>query len=183
MKAEKRSRFRESYFHITLALYSLAIISIPLLSKSGNADYVNAILTFSSVCTLSLGLLVFGFRFGETAAQHRSCYLDLQRLRESNPEDATSFNTKYIDTLGYYPNHSSQDYIAVVLSNPFKYQQELKDSEGRNIKLSAYTRLKYVSYWAISKLFFAAFAALPALVVLASIIGQNPIELAWNLVP
>jgi hypothetical protein len=169
MKAEKRNRFLEYYFHITLALFALGSIFIALFEKPLNADSFENVLTFTSICTLSISLIIFGFAFGETAAKHRSCYLDLQKLRLATTCDVVELNTKYIETLAYYPNHSTSDYMNVVISNIFSEKQELKNSNGDQIYFSKFSRLKYSALLFASIVLATTLTATPVLLALASI--------------
>jgi hypothetical protein len=161
MKAEKRKRFLEYYFHVTLALYALASIAISLFQSGLAGPPYGAMVTFTSICTLSLSLLIFGFKFGESAAQHRSCYLDLQRLRLDGTEIATDLNRKYVDTLSYYPDHSTSDYMSMVMSNILFSAQRIKNPSGQLIRLSAMTRLGYSVYWIGSRLLLVVFFIIP----------------------
>lgn len=168
MKAEKRKRFFENYFHITLALYAIASIAMSLFDKDEVYALGDGVITFTSVCTLSLSLLVFGFKFGETAAQHRDCYLGLQRLRLHPAQSENELNEKYIDTLSYYPNHSTNDYLAVVITNILFEKQSLNDSTGDPIRLSAATRVGYGVSWLALRLAGFAFFVVPIWLILYS---------------
>jgi hypothetical protein len=161
MKAEKRKRFLEFYFHIALALFALASIAISLFQSEPSSTQFGTMMTFTSICTLSISLLIFGFRFGETAAQHRSCYLDLQRLRISEDLDIVQLNKKYIDTLCYYPNHSNLDFMDVAVSNIFFAKQALKDSNGSQISYSLFSRATYSFHWLVVRLLLVTFLLAP----------------------
>jgi len=108
MNAEIRNRYLEYYFHITLALFALSSIFIALFQNETNVSSFENILTFTTICTLSISLLIFGFSFGEVAAQHRSCYLDLQRLRIEDSGTEGSLNARYINTLSYVQDWPSK---------------------------------------------------------------------------
>lgn len=151
MKAEKRKRFLEYYFHVTLALYSLATIAISLFQVGPEGESIEKALIFTSVCTLSISLLIFGFKFGESAAQHRSCYLDLQRLRLKRFKDETDLNESYITTLSYYPNHSATDYMSVIVSNLLRSKQRLSDPNGNPINLTFFQRISHLLQWVLGK--------------------------------
>ena len=169
MKAEKRKRFLEYYFHITLALYALASIAILLFQNAPATAGFGNIMTFTSICTLSISLLIFGFKFGESAAQHRSCYLDLQRLRIDNTNCAAELNQKYVNKLGYYPNHSTSDYMSIAVSNIFTGSQHLKDPNGISIEFSLFTRLSYSMYLLSSRILIVIFLLSPIILVFIAI--------------
>lgn len=169
MRAEKRNRFLEYYFHVTLALYALSSIFIALFQSEPNIAGFENVLTFTSICVLSISLLIFGFKFGETAAQHRSCYLDLQKLRIGNLASDNLLNEQYINILSYYPNHSSMDYMNVAISNIFFEDQNLKESKGNPIRFSGVSRLSFITSWAAIRILAVAFAFSPVLLSLLSI--------------
>jgi hypothetical protein len=169
MKAEARNRRLEFFFHITLALFALSSIFVGLFQFETGFSGFDNILTFTSICTLSISLLIFGFKFGETAAQHRSCYLDLQRLRFQALDAENSLNEKYIDTLSYYPNHSTSDYMSVTISNIFSSKQSLKDSNGEPFLFSIFSRLKHAISWLTLRLLAVALALTPISLALISI--------------
>lgn len=171
MRAEKRNRFIEHFFHITLVLFALSSIFVALFHDPANVTGFENVLIFTSICTLSISLLIFGFKFGETAAQHRSCYLDLQKLRvvdEGTDADA-KLNTKYIDTLGYYPNHSTGDYFSVTISNIFSAKQDLEDSSGHPIEFSRFSRFSYSLTWVLIRLLAILLMMSPVVLALVSI--------------
>jgi hypothetical protein len=161
MKAEKRKRFLELYFHITLALFALASIAISLFQDPIDASRFGSVATFTTICTLSISLLIFGFKFGETAAQHRSCYLDIQKMRLIDNKEAPELNIQYIETLGYYQNHSLSDYMAVTISNVFVSQQNLQDANGSPIVFPAFSRATYSIQWIIIRALALAFLLTP----------------------
>jgi len=169
MKAEKRSRFLELYFHIVLALFALASIGISVLNLTNIDAIKESILTFASITTLCLSLLIFGFKFGETAASHRSCYLALQKLRASMQQDHTSLERDYIDILGHYPNHTNGDYMRLAVSNVLQPAQELESPPGKKVLLGFWKRTVYAGWWLFARLALISFALLPFLMALYGI--------------
>jgi len=177
MRAEKRKRFLEHYFHVTLALYALASIAISVFQSSPTTANLPSIMTFTAICTLSISLLIFGFKFGEAAAQHRTCYLELQKLRLEQGDDPQE--TTYINILGHHPNHSSADYMAVAVSNIFSPQQRLTDSNGNHIQLSSFDRLSYSLYWVVIRAAGLAFFVSPILLALYALDAFSPCSM-WK---
>lgn len=165
MKAEKRSRFLELYFHIVLALFALASIGISIVGDVSHARLNESILSFTSITTLCLSLLIFGFKFGETAAKHRSCYLSLQKLRATTQLDEETLNTKYVDILGHHPNHTSGDYMRLAISDLLQAQQALESPIGTKLCISWWQRSIYACTWILARLALAAFAAMPFILV------------------
>lgn len=161
MKAEIRSRFLELYFHIILALFALASICISIINHESIDLLKERILILASITTLCLSLLIFGFKFGEAAASHRSCYLALQKLRASAYEDHTFLEKLYIDVLGYYPNHTNGDYMRLAVNYIWKPIQELESPPGEKVVLSCWTRIVYAGWWLLARLALISFALLP----------------------
>lgn len=143
MNAERRNRRYELYFHILLAAYSIVAIGYNILETSHKVSVGDDVFLFLSVFTLALSLLIFGFKFGETAAQHRTCYLALQKLRFEN-HTAEELNNKYVSTIGNLPNHTTQDFLNVAISNVFSRTQEMSSAEGRRYEFSHFSRLRFV---------------------------------------
>ena len=165
MNAEKRSRFLELYFHIVLALFALSSICISVVGDAQSVRLNDSILSFASITTLCLSLLIFGFKFGETAANHRSCYLALQKLRACG-EGATRIQEKaYIEVLGHYPNHTTGDYMRLAVSDIFRANQRLKSPNGETVKFGWWQRLSHAISWLIARMMLIVFATLPFILV------------------
>lgn len=165
MNAEKRSRFLELYFHIVLALFALSSICISVVGDTQNVRFNDSILSFASITTLCLSLLIFGFKFGETAANHRSCYLALQKLRASGDQASQEQEVAYTEVLGHYPNHTTGDYMRLAVSNIFQAEQSLKSPNGEAVRLGWWRRLSYVLSWLTARLLLLVFATLPFVIV------------------
>ncbi len=161
INAEKRSRFLELYFHIVLAMFALASIGISILSGDSIGGLKEDTLSFAAITTLCLSLLIFGFKFGESAAKHRSCYLALQKLRATNHEDSSKLEIEYIEVLGHYPNHTSGDYMRLAVSNIFESAQTLESPPGKKIELGRWARVKYAIGWLIARVALLLFALVP----------------------
>lgn len=165
MNAEKRSRFLELYFHIVLALFALSSICISVVGDTQNVRINDSILSFASITTLCLSLLIFGFKFGETAANHRSCYLALQKLRASSDQTSHKQEVAYTEVLGHYPNHTTGDYMRLAVSNIFQAEQNLKSPNGEPVRVGWWRRLSYVASWLAARLLLLIFATLPFIMV------------------
>ncbi|MHA3980563.1 SLATT domain-containing protein [Halovulum sp. GXIMD14794] len=165
MNAEKRSRFLELYFHIVLALFALSSICISVVGGADNVRLNDSFLSFASITTLCLSLLIFGFKFGETAANHRSCYLALQKLRASDEQASEKQEEVYIEVLGHYPNHTTGDYMRLAVNDIFNAEQSLKSPNGEAVRLGRWRRLCYAASWLIARLLLLVFATLPFVLV------------------
>jgi hypothetical protein len=164
MNAEKRSRFLELYFHIVLALFALASIGISVLGNAESSNVNESIFTFTSITTLCLSLLIFGFKFGETAANHRACYLALQKLRETGDSAvAENLNSTYIDILAHHPNHTTGDYMRLAVKNVFYGEQQLESPLGRRVIIGLWQRIGYGVAWVFFRTAFLTFAVTPFL--------------------
>lgn len=141
MNAERRSRFLEMYFHLLLAFYAIAGIGNSIIGSTTGSQVDGAILLYVSIITLSISLIIFGFKFGEMSAQHRTCYLTLQRIVD--PSFKGDLNEKYISTIENLPNHQTMDFMRLAINNPFLKQQELKKSDGTPY---TFNRLQLASY-------------------------------------
>ncbi len=166
MKAEKRSRFLELYFHIVLALFALASIGISILNHSNTDALKDSILSFASITTLCLSLLIFGFKFGETAANHRTCYLALQKLRATSNEDHLSLEKAFIEVLGHHPNHTYGDYMRLAISNILKPLQDLESPPGEKVVISSWERFVYGGGWLLARFSMIVFALMPLVMAL-----------------
>lgn len=164
MNAERRNRRYELYFHILLAFYSIAAIGHQILSHDEIGLLGNNVFLFLSVCTLSLSLLIFGFKFGETAAQHRGCYLTLQGLRYQFLS-IESLNETYVNTIGSLPNHTTRDFHKLAINNIFRTSQRLLTSEGKNYQFSLWMRAKF-ALTELILLIIAVLAFAPPILVL-----------------
>jgi hypothetical protein len=166
MKAEKRSRFLDLYFHIVLASFALASIGISVLNNTSIGPLKEDMLTFTSITTLCLSLLIFGFKFGETAANHRSCYLALQKLRATKHDDHLSLERDYIEILGHYPNHTHGDYMRLAVSNILRAMQDLESPPGKKVTFDRWDRLVYFSGWILARFSLIVFALMPLVMAL-----------------
>lgn len=161
MQAEKRSRFLELYFHIVLALFALVSIGISILNGGDIQGLKSEILTFASITTLCLSLLIFGFKFGETAANHRACYLALQKLRAERKGTASELETAYIEILGHHPNHTSGDFKRLIVNNVLQRKQVLESPPGRTVELDRWDRVAFASAWLLVRIALIVFALMP----------------------
>ena len=170
IRAEKRNRFLEHYFHIVLAIYALSSIAVALYPMSDTSTGTQRFLnSFTSVFTLSISLLIFGFKFGEAAAKHRACYLELQKLRESDCCGVTQLNNQYINTLGYYSNHTYTDFMHSVITNFFSSAQKINDPSGNPYVFSIMRRFGFLALLGVSWALAIVFAIVPIFLFFLSV--------------
>ena len=131
--AEKRYRKYDIMSHLVLSLLSAIVISLTLFKDllPQGAPLETYTIVYS-IFILIASIVVFGFRFGETATLHRECYLQLQRLNDSK-QDADELIRCYHDILSSYPNHSDMDYECLVLGRTFPNLKGLKRLDGTHI--------------------------------------------------
>ncbi|MGA0613238.1 SLATT domain-containing protein [Paracoccus sp. KR1-242] len=142
MNAERRNRFLEIYFHLLLAFYSVTAIGNGIIGSANKSEVDGSVLLYVSIITLCISLLIFGFKFGETAAQHRTCYLMLQKIRISYK--GHYLNEKYIDAISDLPNHKQIDFLRLAIDDPFSLQQKLKQPNGNCYQFSPLELADYV---------------------------------------
>ena len=164
MNAERRNRFLEIYFHLLLAFYSIAAIGNTILGRASGSEVNSEIVLYISILTLSISLIIFGFKFGETAAQHRACYLQLQKLMEV-PYNGDLIE-KFIDTISNVPNHSTTDFLRLAIAHPFSKEQNLKLPNGARYTATKLELFRYACA-RISTFFVLIIFTLPAFTVTA----------------
>ena len=160
--AERRFRSYDIASHIVLSLLSVVIISITLLSEElPQSAPLDAYTVVYSVFILAASIVVFGFKFGETATLHRECYLRLQRLHDST-DTHDKVLERYHCILSSYPNHSDCDYESLVISRTLLNSEIMSRSDGTSI-LWSYPML---FRWAVHHL---SFWLLPCVILVTSI--------------
>jgi hypothetical protein len=136
MGAERRFRTLEYIWHIVLCIISILIISVSIFSENLNANFPSQSYNIiASVFILSITLIIFGFRFGETAAQHRECYLKIQSLINSSKQKS-ELQEEYNKILCAYPNHSEFDYKNFIIKSRVFYGKKLEEQMVRILKLA-----------------------------------------------
>lgn len=130
---EKRYRQYDIMSHLVLSMLSAIVISLTLFKDilPQGAPLETYTIVYS-IFILIASVVVFGFRFGETATLHRECYLQLHRLNDSK-QDTAEVVRCYHDILSSYPNHSDLDYESLVLGRTFPNSKGLKRLDGTDI--------------------------------------------------
>jgi conflict system pore-forming effector with SLATT domain len=131
MHAEKRFHRYSVASHLLLAYYALVIVLTSIFGQvlvHRVPNFLELNIAFSVVLFAS-SLIVYGFKFSETAQNHRDCYLRIQRLLSQGLGNK-ELQEKYHEILAGYPNHSSQDYDDFIIERTFVHRDELTNSSG-----------------------------------------------------
>jgi len=146
IQAEIRYRKYNLVTHILLCLLSIILIALTVLRGSLPLNVpIEGYTVVLSVFILAFSIVVFGFKFGETATLHRECYLCLQLLHDSR-EKVEELERRYHEILTAYPNHSNSDYERLVLSRTFPNKTGMSDPNGDQIKWTLLMLLKFCIY-------------------------------------
>lgn len=99
----------------SLFLINFSIFGEDVKKFLGGYNYVyDKISVAMAIIVFSTGICLWGFRFSETAAKHRDCYLKLGSLYSEyagyNEYTEKDLIDKYNEILLYYPNHGGIDY-------------------------------------------------------------------------
>lgn len=144
MNAEKRFRKYDIVSHLLLSWLSLSVITWSVvrstITSTAHLDIYTAIL---SVFVFAFSVVIFGFRFGETAAQHRECYLRLQRLHDGSFTDE-ELTRQYHESLASYGNHSDWDYESLILDRTLFSSRKIWARDGQDITWTTYMLAKHV---------------------------------------
>lgn len=127
MVAEKRYKIYEISSHLFLSYMSLLMILSTIFSAElrGTVHHFDQITLCISLSIFAASLISYGFRFGETAAQFRECYLRLQELEHQALSEAETAK-RYFEILGSCPNHSTADYGRFVVEMTFLTNKSIK---------------------------------------------------------
>lgn len=158
--AEKRLRKYDIISHLILVLLSVIVIALTLLK--GTLPQQAPLDTYTvvySVFILAASIVVFGFRYGETATLHRECYLRLQQLHDSR-EPAEEIERRYHEILSSYPNHSDHDYECLVLGRTFLSAGGMSRPDGTPIKWTWGMACRWIvheiTFWGVPFVLFAS---------------------------
>lgn len=162
MYAEKRLRLYDWAAHLLLSWLSLSVIAWSVVRSSiASGALIDLYAAILSVFVFAFSVIVFGFKFGETAAQHRECYLRLQKLLDAETS-SEKFTQQYHEILAGYGNHGSWDYESVVLSLTLFNKREgqekaMQGKDGSSIVWSWAMLLKHFTFglifWGLVRLY------------------------------
>ena len=131
MNAEKRYRLYGIVSHLLVTYLAFLMIITTIFGDAlaPIVPFFPQINISIAVALFSASLIVYGFRYDETARAHRDCYLRLQRLLSTSHDDPKIIE-KYHEILGGYPNHSPRDYEDLVIERTFLKTEGLRNAEG-----------------------------------------------------
>ena len=161
MQAERRYKTYSLISHLFLSYYALLMIFHSILSNTPTTSLSASQLNLAlSVAIFGVSLVVYGFRFGETAQLHRDCYLRLQKLIDLT-NDERKLRADYHEIIAGYPNHSARDFDDLIFDRTFMKKEVLRNSKGpivwtRMILIKKATR--FAAFW-LSVLFFTIYPA------------------------
>lgn len=141
--AEKRLKHYDVVAHVSLSLLSTIIVGISVFADNFPTSAPIAKYTIVlSILVLVFSVIVFGFRFGQSATLHRECYLRLDKLRDKNLS-AEELQQEYHEILSAYPNHSSLDYEKLILDRTLFSKAGMTDSLGTSLSWTLPMLVKY----------------------------------------
>lgn len=131
MHSEVRYRLYSVVSHILLSYFSVVIIVISILSEAleEKVEHLSQINTVIALFLFATSLIVYGFKFEETARLHRECYLRLQELFSSKFSEDEKIE-HYNRILLAYPNHAERDYESLVVRRTLLNNADMSNSKG-----------------------------------------------------
>lgn len=164
MFSEKRYRTYDIASNIVQTYMAVLMLAASVFSDELRAtvplfDKITIVL---SLFLFGSSLIIYGFRFVETANKHRDCYLKLQRLIESY-ERQSDPGAAYHDILAQFPNHAPRDYEDFVLSGTLFDRKTLKIGD----KAITWTAWMLISKVMREAVFWLLILILPAATTLA----------------
>lgn len=165
MRAEVRYRRYHLAAHFFISYYSLLVIIASIFASELTelASVTDKIVIALSVVVFSLSLVIYGFRFSETADKHRECYLRLQRILDDST--IADLADQYHSILQHYPNHHSHDYDDLLVQQAILLGRPLTEvSTGDSVKPSLIAVVSYFARRILWWVFCATFALMPLLV-------------------
>ncbi|MES2337107.1 MAG: SLATT domain-containing protein [Pseudomonadota bacterium] len=133
--SERRLKAYALVSHLALSWYAflsivLTIYQNNLAAQLGATAATQASLVIS-VLTFGLSLIIYGFKFEESARTFRECYLRMQSIYQSAEPDSVKLS-EYSRALDHYPNHASRDYEAMLFET-WKAGRTLYGTDGQPI--------------------------------------------------
>jgi hypothetical protein len=150
--AEKRYKKYSLISHLLLSYYALLMIFLTIFSESFISTLpLSQISIALSVSVFAASLIVYGFKFGETAQLHRECYLRLDKLLALE-NDNQKLKEQYHEIIAGYPNHSDNDFDDLVVDRVIWRKAPLNNSKGPisfTVQMLAWKIVRWFSFWLI----------------------------------
>ena len=169
INSERRYRRYALASHLALSWYAFLSIGFSIyqddVANKIGISSANKLSLITSILTFGLSLIIYGFKFEDSANIFRDCYLRLQSIYQSGSDGQKKLNA-YQDLLDHYPNHSKNDYEDV-LFDAWRAGDRLENSKGvipipNRIIVQGYFR-KAVWYFLICVVFMAPLIAIKLL--------------------
>lgn len=145
MVSEQRYRQYDLASHLFLSYMSLLMIVSVIYSNElqGRIPHFEKISLIISLLIFSTSLIMYGFKFSETASSYRECYLKLQSMLNSF-DSYSDAGSKYDEILSACRNHASADFEALVIERTLFKKCGLS-SGGKEIRWDILMLLKYIT--------------------------------------
>ena len=144
--ASRRLTLKNSLSQTTLALLSVALILISLVSTSGikvnfDTNYIDIMQTIFAVLILTYSLLLSAGDYSARSVKTHRCGMELGRLarkikpledsEEANDKEYKECTNEYYNCLEKYENHGDVDYtVAYYSSRDWYGNQKIKETIG-----------------------------------------------------
>lgn len=172
MQAETRYKTYSLTSHLLLSHYALLMVVFSIFSDSITTSLPLAQINIAlSTAIFGVSLIVYGFKFGQTAQLHRECYLRLQRLI-ALVDDERELKAQYHEIIAGYPNHSAKDYDDLIIDRTLMKNESIYNSNGPvNWTYSMLARkiVHFLTFWLI----VINLALLPIYFLLAPLLGDQ----------
>lgn len=173
MRSEVRYKLYSVVSHLLLSYFSVVIIGISILSEEleERVEHLSQINTLIALGLFATSLIVYGFKFEETARLHRECYLRLQELLSSNCAENEKIE-RYNRILLGYPNHAERDYDSLVIRRTLLNNMTLSNSKGPvtyTIPMIISWIARGIGFWT----FLASLVLIPILVLFQPLLGST----------
>lgn len=130
IEAESRYRLYSNLANSLIIWYSFLMIvaSIAVSSDEIQISYFETIFAASSIAIFASSVFLATGILQKRADEFRACYLELQRIWNSNRQEAAKMK-QYNEAITRYPNHSPSDNYQVIFSTWLR-GGSLFDTEG-----------------------------------------------------
>lgn len=169
-RMESHARFKryDLFSHLVLTIYSVTLLGFSVfgakLESTLLGPYLSEISIVFSICVLSASLVIWGLRFGQTANEHKECYLALQKLYALKNADSEKQGT-YQDILSKFPNHSEFDYNNMLFKKILMGNEKIRGTYGL-VEFGALKTIRHI-FWIGVRLFTFVFLMFAPLIFLA----------------
>lgn len=138
MVTEKRFKRYALISHLAMSWYAFLSIVFSIyqdrFALALGVDGANKAALVISVLTFGLSLIIYGFKYEDSANVFRECYLKMQSIYQSTDlDDVKSKN--YLSVLDQFPNHSDRDWKEMIFEN-WRAGRKVTGTDGNDIVLN-----------------------------------------------